>query len=248
MLTRLVAVTTSFVERLAAARDRRRRSTSTPARRLRRDRLAAYLAERSRRAAPARRRGARLPRDAHLGHSADLRAPAHRHRTCGGDRDDRPARCSRSSESRATSSSGTSCPRTRAPRARTDRRRASEIEAGAPFLAELSAGRRAIAVGRVAHARLGGPYVRHPSHGGAAAFRAGLAAAISRLGRGRLPDPQEHRPARGHPDVPLRHGPAGRRRRDRDARPRHGHRGDPGPRPGDLPHRPARSPRCPPGG
>ena len=53
-----------------------------------------------------------------------------------------------------------------------------EIEASAPFLAELSDGRRAIAVGRVAHARIGGPYVRHPSHGGAAAFRAGLAAAL----------------------------------------------------------------------
>jgi len=53
-----------------------------------------------------------------------------------------------------------------------------EVEVGAPFLAELARGRRAIAIGRVAHARLGGPYVRHPSHGGAAAFRAGLAAAI----------------------------------------------------------------------
>ena len=54
----------------------------------------------------------------------------------------------------------------------------AEIEAGAPFLAELSEGRRTIAIGRVAHASLGGPYVRHPSHGVAAAFRAGLAAAI----------------------------------------------------------------------
>ena len=54
----------------------------------------------------------------------------------------------------------------------------AEIEASAPFLAELADGRRAIAIGRVAHARLGGPYVRHPSHGGAAAFRAGLAAAL----------------------------------------------------------------------
>jgi uracil-DNA glycosylase len=53
-----------------------------------------------------------------------------------------------------------------------------EIEASAPFLAELSQGRRVIGVGRVAHARLGGPYVRHPSHGGAAAFRAGLTEAL----------------------------------------------------------------------
>jgi uracil-DNA glycosylase len=54
----------------------------------------------------------------------------------------------------------------------------AEIEASAPFLAELSEGRRAIAIGRVAHARIGGLYVRHPSRGGGAAFRAGLAAAI----------------------------------------------------------------------
>ena len=53
-----------------------------------------------------------------------------------------------------------------------------EIEASVPFLAELSKGRRAIAIGRVAHARIGGPYVRHPSRGGAAAFRQGLAAAL----------------------------------------------------------------------
>jgi len=53
-----------------------------------------------------------------------------------------------------------------------------EIEAGAPFLAELSEGRRVIAIGRVAQARIGGPYVRHPSHGGAAAFRQGLAAVL----------------------------------------------------------------------
>jgi uracil-DNA glycosylase len=50
-----------------------------------------------------------------------------------------------------------------------------EIAAGLPFLRELAAGRRAVAVGRVAHAVLGGPYVRHPSHGGAAEFRDGLA-------------------------------------------------------------------------
>jgi hypothetical protein len=53
-----------------------------------------------------------------------------------------------------------------------------EIDASRPFLAELAAGRRAIAVGRLAHSRLDGPFVRHPSRGGAAAFRAGLAAAL----------------------------------------------------------------------
>ena len=50
-----------------------------------------------------------------------------------------------------------------------------EIEAGLPFLQEVAAGRRAVAVGRVAHAVIGGPYVRHPSHGGAGDFQAGLA-------------------------------------------------------------------------
>jgi uracil-DNA glycosylase len=53
-----------------------------------------------------------------------------------------------------------------------------EVEAGEPFLAELVRGRRVIAVGRVAYAAIGGPYVRHPSRGGAAAFRAGLTAAL----------------------------------------------------------------------
>jgi uracil-DNA glycosylase len=55
----------------------------------------------------------------------------------------------------------------------------AEIEGAAGFLAELARGRRVVAVGRLAHARLGGPYVRHPSHGGAAAFRAGIAAALA---------------------------------------------------------------------
>jgi uracil-DNA glycosylase family 4 len=56
----------------------------------------------------------------------------------------------------------------------------SEIEAGAPFLRELARGRRAIAVGRVAHSVLGGEYVRHPSHGGARAFGRGLVAMRTR--------------------------------------------------------------------
>jgi len=54
----------------------------------------------------------------------------------------------------------------------------SEIEQSAPFLRELAAGRHVVAIGRLAHARLGGPYIRHPSHGGAAAFRRGLAEAL----------------------------------------------------------------------
>lgn len=54
-----------------------------------------------------------------------------------------------------------------------------EIDVAAPFLAELARGRRVVAVGRLAHARLGGAYVRHPSHGGAVDFRTGLAAALA---------------------------------------------------------------------
>ena len=42
----------------------------------------------------------------------------------------------------------------------------AEIAAGLPFLGRLVPGRRTVAVGRVAHAALGGTYVRHPSHGG----------------------------------------------------------------------------------
>lgn len=50
----------------------------------------------------------------------------------------------------------------------------AEVEDAAPFLAALARGRRVIAVGRLAESRLGAPAVRHPSHGGARAFRAGL--------------------------------------------------------------------------
>lgn len=49
-----------------------------------------------------------------------------------------------------------------------------EIAAGLPFARELAQGRRVVAVGRLAQAALGGHEVRHPSHGGARAFREGL--------------------------------------------------------------------------
>ncbi|MGZ4380022.1 MAG: uracil-DNA glycosylase [Gaiellaceae bacterium] len=49
-----------------------------------------------------------------------------------------------------------------------------EIRAAAPFLDALAAGRQVVAVGRLAQRALGGPYVRHPSHGGAAAFHRAL--------------------------------------------------------------------------
>ena len=59
---------------------------------------------------------------------------------------------------------------------------AAEIRAGTAFLRELARGRRAIAVGRVAHSVLGGDHVRHPSHGGAEAFGRGLSLLTTRAG------------------------------------------------------------------
>jgi uracil-DNA glycosylase len=55
----------------------------------------------------------------------------------------------------------------------------TEVRAAMRFLEQIVAGRRTIAVGRLAHSVLGGRYVRHPSHGGAAEFRAGLLLSIS---------------------------------------------------------------------
>jgi uracil-DNA glycosylase len=51
---------------------------------------------------------------------------------------------------------------------------AAEVAASLPFLEELSRGRRVLAVGRLAERVTGAPYLRHPSHGGGAAFRRGL--------------------------------------------------------------------------
>ena len=50
----------------------------------------------------------------------------------------------------------------------------AEVELGLPFAKRLAWGRRVIAVGRVAEAALGAPYVRHPSRGGATVFAATL--------------------------------------------------------------------------
>jgi len=63
----------------------------------------------------------------------------------------------------------------------------AEIEAAAPFLREVVVGRTTIAVGRLAAAVLDAPYVRHPSHGGAAAFERGLGLAFATIGRRRAP-------------------------------------------------------------
>jgi len=51
---------------------------------------------------------------------------------------------------------------------------ADEVAASLPFLAQLTRGRRVVAVGRLAERVTGAPYIRHPSHGGGTAFRRGL--------------------------------------------------------------------------
>ena len=63
----------------------------------------------------------------------------------------------------------------------------AEVQAASPFLAELTRGRVAIAVGRLAAGVLEAPHVRHPSHGGAAAFEEGLQRAFATIGRRRAP-------------------------------------------------------------
>ena len=61
----------------------------------------------------------------------------------------------------------------------------AEVEAASPFLAELTRGRVAIAVGRLAAGVLDAPYVRHPSHGGAAEFEQGLRRSFATIRRRR---------------------------------------------------------------
>ena len=55
----------------------------------------------------------------------------------------------------------------------------AEVDAGLPFAKELARGRRVFAVGRIAELALDAPYVRHPSHGGATAFRETLRACLT---------------------------------------------------------------------
>jgi hypothetical protein len=50
----------------------------------------------------------------------------------------------------------------------------AEIDASRRFLAAVTEGRTVVAVGRIAARTLDAPYVRHPAHGGAAEFAAGL--------------------------------------------------------------------------
>jgi uracil-DNA glycosylase len=75
------------------------------------------------------------------------------------------------------------------PGSETSNRRPSraEVAAAAPFLRDVTRRRSAIAVGRLAAAATGAPYIRHPSHGGAVEFEAGLQRAFATIGRRRAP-------------------------------------------------------------
>jgi hypothetical protein len=57
---------------------------------------------------------------------------------------------------------------------------ADEVRHGAAFVPLVAEGRRVVAVGRVAGGALGVQTLRHPSRGGASAFRAGLCAVVAR--------------------------------------------------------------------
>ena len=65
------------------------------------------------------------------------------------------------------------------------RPRKDEVAAAAPFLDDVLRGRAVIAVGRIAEAATGAPYIRHPARGGAAEFEAGLQRAFATIGRRR---------------------------------------------------------------
>jgi hypothetical protein len=54
----------------------------------------------------------------------------------------------------------------------------AELDACAPVLDLICRGRTVLAVGRHAQRVTGAPYIRHPSHGGASLFAAGLRAAL----------------------------------------------------------------------
>ena len=192
--SRLSAMETELRRATCSGADRRDRSTSTRVSAPARAASPPISSERKRSAArcSSRRRPATAAR-ASPGIPLDLGAPAHRHRAGRGDRDDRPRGCSLSSgsterrpplERRADAS--------RAPRASNRPPTRAEIEA------ERAVPRRAVRVpagdrDRQARARagIGGPYVRHPSHGGAVSVsvRAGCGAR-DRVGSvERLPDP-----------------------------------------------------------
>jgi large subunit ribosomal protein L13 len=63
----------------------------------------------------------------------------------------------------------------------------AEVETSSRFLGAVAHGRRIVAVGRLAEEATGAPYVRHPSHGGATAFRRDLEALLVRFRAGARP-------------------------------------------------------------
>ena len=144
---------------------------------LRRRRLREYLALARRGALPARRRGARLSRRARVG----IPFTSERQLTGTG-----PAEATATIVRIVLAELGIeeqvllwnvvpTHPGTATTNRRPSRR---EVEEGLPFARSLARGRRVIAVGRLAEAALGAPYVRHPSHGGAGSFRRQLRTAL----------------------------------------------------------------------
>lgn len=69
-----------------------------------------------------------------------------------------------------------------------------EVEAGRRFCEPLAVGRLVVPVGRIAEQALSRPGVRHPSRGGATAFRRGLEEALVRTRRRGRPRPAGGRP------------------------------------------------------
>jgi uracil-DNA glycosylase len=62
-----------------------------------------------------------------------------------------------------------------------------EVDDATPFLRDVVRGRAVIGVGRLAAAALEAPYVRHPSHGGAADFAEGIERHFATIRRRRAP-------------------------------------------------------------
>jgi uracil-DNA glycosylase family 4 len=62
----------------------------------------------------------------------------------------------------------------------------AEVECGQELARRLAARRTVLTVGRTAHRAFGAPYVRHPSHGGAWAFREQLARAAGLVAQGHM--------------------------------------------------------------
>ncbi len=80
---------------------------------------------------------------------------------------------------------------------------AGEVRHGLAFAERLAAGRRVIAVGRIAADALGAPYVRHPSRGGGQRFAEMLEARVFQGPAAERPRRLLHSAAGGHLDRSL---------------------------------------------